>query len=353
MSSETWNDLKTKLDRNHMFEDIVSFPKHMTEGKEIAYAAQLPQLDPSKFDNIIVCGMGGSAIGADLVRSYLGYKLKIPMMICRHYRIPFFASSRSLVIGSSYSGNTEETLSAIADAERIGAKIICITTGGKLTNIALEKSWPCVKIPSGMMPRAALAYSFVPLLSLLSRLGFAKDCDRDLDNAIAAAKSRIVTYGIDAASNRAAELAQRIYGRMPIVYAGQDHFDAVAVRFKGQICENSKQLAFFNFYPEFNHNELVGWEICDPFKEKLVVITLKDKDDHKRVTARMGIVNGWLGKKGVTTIELESDGDNLLSRMISLIQLGDFASFYLAMLNGADPSPVRVIDHLKSELDKV
>jgi glucose/mannose-6-phosphate isomerase len=256
------------------------------------------------------------------------------------------------VIGSSYSGNTEETLSAIAVANRAGARIICVTTGGKLEALAAENSWSCVKIPSGMMPRAALAYSFAPLLVLMSRMGLVPGCDSDLERAVSAARERSEKYSIESEGNASMELANRIYGRIPIVYAGQDHFDAVALRLKGQVCENSKQLAFANVYPEFNHNELVGWELYEPFVDKLIVLTLKDIEDHERVTTRMRIVDNLFSERKIEAIELISDGGNLLSRMLSLIQLGDFASFYLAILNGVDPSPVKVIDYLKSALEK-
>jgi len=350
---KTFIDAKKKLDPDGMYEDITAFPDHMKDGQEIANKATLPNLLIDEIRHIVVCGMGGSAIGGDLVRSYIAKNLNIPMVICRHYEVPTWVGSDTLIIGSSYSGNTEETLSAISNAAGKGAKIICITTGGKLKEMADENNWPVITIPKGMMPRAALAYSFVPLLVTMSRLGFVKGCDRDLPNTIEAAKKRIAAYSLEADDNPAAILASRIHGRIPIIYAGPDNFDAVGVRLKGQVCENSKQLAFVNIYPEFNHNELVGWEIYKPFVEKLIVLTLRDKDDHKRVNARMDIVNRWFAERNIEHIDMKSDGDNLLSRMMSLIQYGDFMSWYLAMLNGADPSPVRVIDYLKGELDKV
>ncbi|MBU1318209.1 MAG: bifunctional phosphoglucose/phosphomannose isomerase [candidate division Zixibacteria bacterium] len=353
MDSEYYMTRMAEFDPDGMYGDIASFPDHLEEGMRIASQASLPEIPVNSIDHIIVCGMGGSAIGADLVRSYLADRLGIPMSICRHYRLPGYAGKSTLVIGSSYSGNTEETLSSIADAERVGAQTICITTGGKLEKMAAKNDWACVKIPPGMMPRAALAYSFVPLLVLMSRLGFAPGCDNDLQEATGTARSRVKELSIDNDKNEAMKLAEMIRGRIPIIYAGQDHIDAVAVRFKGQICENSKQLAFTNVYPEFNHNELVGWSIFEPFVDKLIVITLRDIDDHKRVSARMKIVGEIFSSNDIPAVEIASDGDSLLSRMMSLIQFGDFTSFFLAMLNRTDPSPVHVIDHLKSELDKI
>ncbi|MCK4657643.1 MAG: bifunctional phosphoglucose/phosphomannose isomerase [candidate division Zixibacteria bacterium] len=352
MQDNHWESKKLKLDPGKMYEDIFNFPDYLEEGTRIGQKAELPDLDVGSIRHVVVCGMGGSAIGADLVRSYLGDRLKIPMVICRHYGLPGFVGRNTLAIGSSYSGNTEETLTAIAEANKAGARIICVTTGGKLEAMAAENSWNCLKIPPGLMPRAALAYSFAPLLVLMSRMGFVPGCDNELEKAASATRKRSEKYSIESEGNAAMELANRIYGRIPIIYAAQDHFDAVALRFKGQVCENSKQLAFANVYPEFNHNELVGWELYEPFVDKLIVLTLKDIDDHLRVTARMRIVNSLFSKRKIEAIELSSDGDSLLSRMLSLIQLGDFASFYLAILNGVDPSPVKVIDYLKSALEK-
>jgi len=352
MDAEAWNKKKADLDPADMYGHVMNFPKYLKKGADIGRSATIPQLNAGDISNIVVCGMGGSAIGADLVRSYLADRMTMPMAVCRHYSLPNFVNSSSLVIGSSYSGNTEETLSAVQEAADIGAKVICITTGGKLADMAASGGWTAVKIPPGMSPRAALPYSFAPLLVLMSRLGIVDGCDGDLDKAIDAAEIRVKGYAIDTAGNTAAELAENIHGRIPVIYSGPDYFDAVAVRFKGQICENSKQLAFVNVYPEYNHNELVGWEIFKPFVEKLIVLTLRDTEDHPRVSARMNIVGKLFSDRGVEAVDLNSDGDSRLSRMISLIQLGDFVSVYLALLNGADPTPVKVIDHLKSELAK-
>lgn len=353
MSGSNWHSLKSQLDPDDMYRDILEFPKHLADAKRIIDATDLPDIDSDEVDHVVVCGMGGSAIGADLVRGLLEDELSIPMVVCRHYRLPAFVGKKTLVIGSSYSGNTEETLSAVEQAADAGAKIICATTGGKLGQMADRSGWKRITVPPGMMPRAALAYSFVPLLTAMSRLGFAPGCDDDLDKAITEASARLEKYSIEIDDNPAMQLANRIHGRIPTIYAAPDRFAVVAVRFKGQICENSKQLAFANVYPEFNHNELVGWESYESFADRLIAVTLRDQDDHPRVAARMAVVDSWLAERSIERIELASNGGSALSRMMSLIQLGDFASFYLAMLNGVDPTPVDVIDHLKTELEKI
>jgi glucose/mannose-6-phosphate isomerase len=336
-----------------MYEKIVGFPAQLNEGWEIGKQAEMPDLDISAINNIVVCGLGGSAIGGDLVRTFLAYRIGVPFHVCRHYLLPQFVDSSTLCILSSYSGNTEETLSAYSQARAKGARIFAITSGGKLKEKALADGYTVITIPPGYPPRAALGYSFMPMLVTLSRLGFVDDLNPEIEAAIAFLDNNCKNYLIENAANPALTTAQKLEGKIPLIYAGQDHIDAVAVRFKGQICENSKQLAFFNFFPEFNHNELVGWGLVEPFKDKLFAIILKDKDDHKRVSHRMDIVADIIREKGVDGMQFESSGPNLLARMFSIIQFGDFVSLYLALLNKIDPTPVAVIDFLKKELAKI
>jgi glucose/mannose-6-phosphate isomerase len=157
---------------------------------------------------------------------------------------------------------------------------------------------------------------------------------------------------LESEKNSAKKIASELHKKLPIIYAATDHFDAVSTRWKGQICENAKMLAFNNVFPEFNHNELVGWKILSEYRDDLIVVILKDRDDHPRIKTRMEIVKGIIEKEKVEVIEVESCGDSLLSHIFSLIQLGDFVSFYLAILNREDPTPVKVIDFLKNELAK-
>jgi len=217
----------------------------------------------------------------------------------------------------------------------------------------MADGFSAIAIPPGFPPRAALGYSFMPLLVILSRLGLFDNIDAEIVSAIEFLSQNVNNYLIDNADNMALCTADSIFRKMTIIYAGQDYFDAVAVRFKGQICENSKVPAFFNFFPEFNHNELVGWGLVDEFKDKLAVIILRDQEDHERVSLRMDIVAKILKEKDVEVIAFHSSGPNRLARMFSLIQFGDFVSLYLALLNKIDPTPVQVIDYLKSELDKI
>lgn len=340
-----------KIDAKGMYDLIYNFPQQLTEGAHLGFIAdlKLPDFTPQ---NIILTGMGGSAIGGDLARSYLAYELKVPFTVCRNYLLPEYVNDKSLVFVSSYSGETEETLSAFQEAKRRKAKIIAITSGGTLFQECNKEGFPFILIPKGFPPRAALGYSFAPILVTLSRLGLIQDKTEELEKTSKFLEEKRAEYALDKkrSQNPAKSLAANLYGKLPVIYTSTDYFDAVGYRWKGQFDENSKILAYNNYFPEFNHNELVGWKVLDQIRDKLIVVILKDKEDHPRIKARMRIVKNIIRKEKVSAIEIESQGENLLSRIFSLIQLGDFTSFYLAILNQVDPTPVEVIDYLKKEL---
>jgi len=344
-----------KIDPQGMYDLLLSFPVQVDTAYAIGQRCPLPEVKPSSVKNIVLAGMGGSAIGGDLARSYLAEDLKIPFLICRNYTLPDFVGPDSLVIASSYSGNTEETIEVYQQAKDAGATLLAITTGGKLAEKADADGTPLIKIPPGLPPRAALGYSFVPLLVSLWRMKLAPDRCMDFFGGEHILKQGVEEYKVEVplSENLAKEIATKLHRKLPIIYSATDHFDAVAARFKGQLCENSKMLSFFNFFPEFNHNELVGWNKLYDLQPHLAVVILRDEDDHHRIRRRMELVKGIVEDLQVPVYELESKGSCLLERIFSLIQLGDFISFYLAILNEVDPTPVRVIDYLKSELAKI
>ncbi len=337
-----------------MYELIYQFPSQFEDALNIIEGAKLPDWDTNQIKNIVVAGLGGSAIGGDLVRSYLTEKFNIPFFICRNYTLPNFVNEYSLVFISSYSGNTEETLSAYDDAQRRKAKILAFSSGGKVKEKSLQHKITWVNIPKGFPPRAALGYSFVPILAMLERRGFIQGEKEQIKKTKELLSSNRSKYRIESKvqENLAKRIALELHQKLPIIYASTDHFDAVSTRWKGQICENAKMLAFNNVFPEFNHNELVGWKILSEYRDDLIVVILKDRNDHPRIKRRMEIVRGIIDKEKVRVIEVESSGETLLSRIFSLIQLGDFVSFYLAILNKEDPTPVKVIDFLKNKLAK-
>jgi len=342
-----------KLDLQGMYDKIFNFPEQLAEAAKIGSKIQIDNKRFSDIRNIVVVGMGGSAIAGDIVRTYLAGCLDIPFFICRHYCLPGFVNKDTLVVISSYSGNTEETLSAFKEALNKNAKIVCFSTGGKVGQIAETNDLPMVPLPEGYPPRAALGYSFVPLLFLMAKLGFIDDISDDVSNLIAGLKEYRKLYAAEVASgnNPAKTIAAKIQDKIPIIYSGPELTDTVGTRWKGQICENAKCLAYNNQFAEFNHNELVGWNVIDSYKDKLIVICLRDSGDHIRIRERMEIVKDIISKYNVEVIEVSSQGTTALLRMFSLIQVGDFVSYYLAVLNMVDPTPVAVIDYLKDELN--
>ncbi|UCG60445.1 MAG: bifunctional phosphoglucose/phosphomannose isomerase [Candidatus Zixiibacteriota bacterium] len=341
------------VDPANMYNRIFDLPEQMEDAIRIGTHAHIRTSDFADIKNIVVVGMGGSAIGGDLARTLLASKLQIPFHVCRHYVVPEYVDDETLVIASSYSGNTEETLSALDDALSRKAMIVAISTGGLLTDVSTLNDFPLIVVPSGFQPRAALGYSFVPLLIFLEKIGLIKNVADELNRLIGQLKNLREDYieDVPVENNPAKQLAEQIHGRIAIIYSGPTLTDAVGLRWKGQICENAKNLAFANNYAEFNHNELVGWsETVQKHQDQLIVIQLRDRDDHPQITKRMNIVKGLIEDRGIKVVDVESQGDSSLTRMFSLIQLGDFVSYYLAVLNEVDPTPVKVIETLKGML---
>lgn len=339
-----------KLDSANMYQNIRLFPEQIRAGIKIGQAVDLSAFRDKKFKNIILAGMGGSAIGGDLARSLIRSEAKIPFEIHRNYGLPSYANGETLLICSSYSGTTEETLSSFNEGIKRGCSVFCVTTGGNLAELAVQHKISCAIIPKGFPPRAALGYSFTVDLIVLGRLGVCRDHTNELVESANLLEKQNQVFGYESGDNFALGLAKSIKGRIPIIYAGADLLDTVALRFKGQICENAKQLAFCNVFPEFNHNELVGWQLPSGLDENFIVFLLRDKDDNSQTIRRMAIIEQILAEKRILIISLEGSGGNSLSRLLSLIQLGDYCSFYLALLNGVDPTPINVINYLKSKL---
>jgi glucose/mannose-6-phosphate isomerase len=339
-----------KFDSHGMYDHIMDFHKQLLDGIEIGNRTKLGAIDYGGVDNIILAGMGGSAIGGELLRSFLKAELNLPFIIHRNYGLPAVADSESLVICSSYSGNTEETISAFKTAVELNSIILCITTGGELKALAESHQVPVVKIPAGLMPREALGYSFTPLLVLFSRMGFCRDYTVEINGCAEDLRKWSDEFSFENDLNPAYELAGKLAGKIAVIYSGPDYFDAVALRLKGQVSENGKQHAFCNVFPEFNHNELVGWELAAKNAGGLIVLIIRDEQDHPQVSKRMDIVRKLIAQKGVEVIELRSRGKNLLTRMFSLIQFGDYLSYYLALVNNVDPTPIDMIEYMKQHL---
>ncbi len=340
-------------DPENMYNKIFDLPEQMIKALKIANRWRISADDFSEIRNIVVVGMGGSAIGGELARAFLGSKLLVPFEVCRHYVLPEYVDDETLVLASSYSGNTEETISAVEDALTRKAMVAAISTGGLLGDICELNQIPMATLPEGLQPRAALGYSFVPLMMFFEKVGLIKNVASDIETVIKGLQMFREVYieDIPTEQNPAKNVAQRIHGKIPIIYGAPAITGAVAVRFKSQVCENAKSLAFANVFSEFNHNELVGWSpLVERHKEHLAVIVLRDAEDHPQIRTRMNIVKEMIQKLDVEYIELHSRGSSRLERMFSLVQIADFASYYLAILDETNPTPVDVIEELKQKL---
>ena len=301
--------------------------------------------------NIIVVGMGGSAIGGDINKMLLKNDLSIPLIVSRNYFIPKWANKHSLVVVSSYSGGTEETLSAFKDALSKECQIYGITTGGSLSKKLSSNDLDFILIPSGLQPRAALAYSFVPMLYLFLHLGLIKiDLNNNLMNSIKLLKSVRDGYMLNDQKNPTWVLSNKIFNTIPILYGETDNTSVIALRWSNQLSENSKMLAFCNEIPEFNHNEIVGWENNPNLIEKLSIIWLSDESDQERISIRQKISEKILETMVKNQFKISLHGSSRFDRLLHLMHFGDWVSLWCAYLHGTDPSPVDKISRLKKEL---
>jgi glucose/mannose-6-phosphate isomerase len=343
-------DRLAALDGSSMMGLLQSFPAQVAGAAQVAKTLSLPVFPD--IANVIVCGMGGSAMGGDVIRAAIAATLQVPMIVVRDYCIPGFINKSSLVFASSYSGNTEETLSAYEQARTAGAAIICLTSGGKLASLAGSHGYPVMQLPAGLPPRAALGYSTAMLLGALSVLGLVPDMTAVMQETSDLLTRLTLRYGPDEVenNNHAKKIARSLHGRLIAVYASCALLDPAAVRWRGQLEENAKTLAFHHVLPEMNHNEIVGWEFPQELLGRIGVVFLRDHGDHPQVQRRFDLTMEVVRRKAGVIHEVWSEGDSLLARIFSVICLGDFVSFYLACLNSVDPTPVAVIETLKQRL---
>jgi len=343
---ERWKD----LDPRSMYALIQSLPEQIQAAAQAARSSRLP--DAANAPHIIVTGLGGSAIGGDLARAIAGQDLKVPMVINRDYHLPAFLSPSSLVIACSYSGNTEETLSAYQQARRAACPVVCITSGGKLEALSKAEGCAVLKLPGGLPPRAALGHSLVTLLLALQQMQFIPDIETHLRESVELLLKLKERYGAAGAEpeNTAKMLANSLHGKIVAIYGSSGTMEPVAFRWRTQIEENAKNLALHHSLPEMNHNELVGWVYPEEVLRKVGVVLLRDKSDHPQVQRRFELTRKVIAAKAGAVHEIWSEGDSPLSRVLSAICLGDYVSLYMAYLNSVDPTPVEIIDYLKKNL---
>lgn len=346
------------VDLSNMCELLSDFPKQCTEGVEIGENFcntkdfENFSKDIGRISKLVISGMGGSAIGGDIIRALLMDKAKIPVFVSRDYSIPSFVGDDTLFLAISYSGNTEETIFSAIQAMEKGAKLLAISSGGKLSSLAQDKGFPSIRIPGGRPPRCSVGYLLFPILVVLSRMGICSEISREEISYAISDLERLSTSigpGSPYEVNRAKQLANRLFGKIPLIYASQK-MEAVALRWRTQINENSKMVAIHHVFPEMNHNEIVGWEEIGTFGKLMGVVFIRDKEDGERNSVRMDVTISLIKDKAGAIEEVRTEGSNRLSRILHAIYIGDFTSFYLAILRRVDPTPVKTIDLLKKEL---
>jgi glucose/mannose-6-phosphate isomerase len=320
---------------------IRSFPDQLREALRIAESSSFhPHAQPIR--QVLLIGLGGSAFGGEVVRNLVDECGRMPFLISREYDLPAWVGPETLVMVSSYSGNTEETLSAFKQALAKGCKLVCISSGGILIDTAREQGLDYVQLPPGSPPRAAAGYSLVQLANIMARFGALPDLKQDLLEGI-----ELVSAFAD--HDLARSIAAKLHGRIPVLYSS-GRVESASIRWRQQIEENAKQIAFHHVVPEMNHNELVGWKLPADLLSRAAVVLLKSNLDHPRVAFRFGVNKEIIAKCTDCILEVEAKGFSRFAQLLYLIHLGDWVSFYLSEANQVDATPVEVIDFLKNTL---
>jgi glucose/mannose-6-phosphate isomerase len=345
--------LYQQYDTEDMQAHFHAMPQMCKQAWQMILDFNLPS-DYMNVNKILILGMGGSAIGGDLAGNLVAHESKVQISICRDYVLPPFVDAQTLVIASSYSGMTEETLSSFTQALGTTAKNLVITTSGKLKTIAEKEKLPLFIFDYKAPPRAALPFSLLPILGLLQKLGFISDKSTDVSETVKVLQSLLsrINTGITLLNNPAKQLAQKLHGCLPVIY-GADILSEVAHRWKTQLNENSKGWAFYEVLPELNHNAVVGYQLPRALAEKIIVISLSSDSFPERIQLRYRLTRQLLEQAKVNYQQVDSEGNSALSQIMSLVLFGDYTSYYLALLNRTNPTSVKAIDYLKKRLTKV
>jgi len=345
-------DEMRKLDAGKMLDITMNYHIQWQEAVKLGNAFKVPS-EYKNIKNLLITGLGGSAIGGDLLSSYLSDKMRVPIFVNRNYTVPRWVNNKTLVVAVSYSGNTEETLSAFNQAVSKKAKVACLTSGGKLDEYARQNNIPVCRLSQGYPPRTALGYLFVPVLILFQKLRFVSNCTRAINETITLLSGLSRSYGPErlVENNPAKQLALKFANKVVFIIGVQDSTSVVALRWKCQLNENAEVFAVSNALPEMNHNEIVGWggQMPDILKQ-IHVLFLSDSKDNPQIKRRMEITRNIMSAHACSADVISSEGQSDLARLMSLIYLGDFVSIYMAFLSNLDPTPVKLITRLKNEL---
>lgn len=334
----------TNIDKSNFKDVVKNYPKQFAKAIDFAKNVKIE----GQFKNVIVCGLGGSALPADMIISYLKSKnINFPVTVCRTYTLPTEANEKSLIIASSFSGSTEETISCLNEALTKKYKVVGITRGKDILEICQSKNIPYIQYPDDgptFQPRCASGYIFTSILTILSKIGVLDNIENDLINL-----GKFLDSVNSDQEKAGQELASQLKNNIPLIYTTEFYRDSVARIFKIKLNENAKTQSFFNYFPELNHNEMVGFT---NLVGKYFILILQDPADHDRNKKRMNIFKGLLEQKGVSVEIIVMKGSSVLEKMFATSLLADWTSYYLALIYNQDPTPVNMVEEFKELMKK-
>jgi len=330
------------IDSGNQLDAVLALPDHLRDALWRVDSAGLQSWESS---GLLVCGVGGSAIGGDLAVAALGDRLSLPVTTVRGYELPVWTPPDRTVLCSSYSGDTEETLACYSAAEALGARRIVASTGGELADAARGDGVPVIGLPAGLQPRAAVGYMFTVAVEVAALCGAAAPIRMEIDSSAAHLEEQR-----ERLAERAQALAAKLDGAVPVIYGG-GLTAAAAYRWKCELNENAKLPAFSNRLPELDHNELVGWEGAGE-GARFGAVFLEDRDQHPRERQRFELTAKLIEPHATTVIRVETEGDSATERLLWAVMLGDLLSVHLAARRGVDPTPIELVERLKDELGR-
>lgn len=336
-----------RFDSDDMYDQIVSLPNQIKtaylDSEKNEYAKYYKNID-----RILICGMGGSAIAGDLIKTL--YEDEIPIRVIKDYKIPGYIDENTLGIVCSYSGNTEETVTCFKKLKKIGAQIAMLTSGGILKHYSKEEGYLMKQLPNGYQPRAAIGYLFFSLLKILEEVAIVTDATVDAKLAIINVNNKLkyINMDVEEESNLAKKIAKKIHKKIPIIYSSNPQLHPLAYRFKCQFNENAKNHAFANTFSEMNHNEIEGWEGMN--NDEVIPIFIRDYEEDEIYLKRLKVIQDLFKKNKIEFLEIYTQGKTKLGKTFSTILMMDLITFYLAILNKVNPSKIEYINFLKENI---